>query len=161
MPTLTRNKLLLTCSAGGHLTEMRQLFPFYSHYNRCFVTFKRPDTESLATKERVHFIERPARNPISTIQSFFQAWRVVSKEKPSMVISTGADVTVPVCIAAKLQGIPIVFIESFCRPYSKSWTGRIMQFLANDIIYQWPQLKAAYPRGIYAGNIFTSEEVKV
>lgn len=139
---------------------MRQLYSFYSHYDRSFVTFKRPDTESLAAKERVHFIERPARNPIATMQSFFQAWRVVAKEKPSLVISTGADVTVPVCIAAKLQGIPIVFIESFCRPYTKSWTGKIMQFFADEIIYQWKHLKPAYPRGIDGGSIFSSGEVK-
>lgn len=155
------NRILLTCSAGGHLAEMRQLFPFYSHYERCFVTFKRVDTESLATKERVHFIERPARNPIKTIYSFIQAWGAVAREKPSMVISTGADVTVPVCLAAKLQGIPIVFIESFCRTSNKSLTGKIMQFFADDIIYQWKKLKPDYPRGIYGGSIFASDEVKV
>lgn len=148
--------VLLTCSAGGHLTEMRQLSPFYQKYPHFFVTFRRPDTESLAQSENVHFIERPARNPIQTLRAFSQAWKIVSRKKPKMVISTGADVTVPVCLAAKLQGIPVYFIESFCRPYSPSWSGRIISLFADKVIYQWNEdaLKKAYPAGIYGGSIF-------
>lgn len=152
--------ILLACSAGGHLTEMRQLEPFYSHYAHSFVTFQRPDTESLAKKERVHFITRPARNPIATLHALVQAWGVVAREKPKLVISTGADVAVPVCIAAKLQGIPIVFIESFCRPESPSISGGIISTFADRIIYQWKALKKNYPRGTYAGLIFSKQEVR-
>ncbi len=149
--------ILLTCSAGGHLTEMRQLEPFYHGMKRVFVTFKREDTESLATREKVYFIERPARNTIKTIQSFLQAWKIVSTLKPKLVISTGADVTVPVCVAAKLQGIKVVFIESFCRPYTASVSGRIISLFADHVVYQWPELKKFYPSGIYGGSIFVTE----
>jgi UDP-N-acetylglucosamine:LPS N-acetylglucosamine transferase len=155
----TNPTILLACSAGGHLTEMRQLAPFYQDSPHAFITFRRPDTESLSQKEKVHFIERPARNPLRTLQSFLEAWKIIRKEKPKMVVSTGADVTVPVCIAAKLQGIPIVFIESFCRPYTPSWSGRIISLFADRVIYQWnnPALKEAYPNGIYGGSIFVTE----
>lgn len=146
--------ILLTCSAGGHLAEMKQLEPFYTKMNPFFVTFKRPDTEALSRKERVFFIERPARNPLLVIKAFFQAWKIVSHEKPSLVISTGADVTVPVCIAAKLQGIPIVMIESFCRVTHPGITGRIVSLFADHTFYQWKELKEFYPSGTYIGSIF-------
>ena len=74
-----------------------------------------------------------------------------------MVISTGADVTVPVCLAAKLQGIPIVFIESFCRVQTPGWSGRIISLFADKIIYQWRALKKYYPSGIFGGSIFAAE----
>lgn len=149
--------ILLTCSAGGHLTEMRQLKSFYAKTLHCFVTFKRPDTLSLAEKETVYFIPRPARNPITTIRAFVRALRIVDKVKPRMVISTGADVTVPVCLAAKLRGIPVVFIESYCRPYTPSWSGRIISLFAERTLYQWPELKKYYPSGIHAGSIFAGK----
>ncbi|MDP2666551.1 MAG: PssD/Cps14F family polysaccharide biosynthesis glycosyltransferase [Candidatus Diapherotrites archaeon] len=147
-------KLLLTCSAGGHLTEMRQLAPFYSKHDHVFVTFQRDDTLSLSQYERVHFISRPARHPIKTIQAFFRAWKIISQEQPDLVISTGADVTVPVCLAAKIKGVPIVFIESFCRVTTPGWTGRIISPLADHVIYQWKTLKKWYPSGIFGGSIF-------
>lgn len=137
---------------------MRQLEAFYRKYPHFFITFKRPDSESLAQYEKVFFIERPARNPLNTIRAFFQAWKIISRERPKMVISTGADVTVPVCIAAKLKGIPIIFIESFCRVISPGITGRIIGLFADTVIYQWPELKRFYPSGIYAGSIFTTAE---
>lgn len=152
--------ILLTCSAGGHLTEMRQLEPFYAQHPHFFVTFRRGDSESLAQKEKVYFIERPARNPINTIRAFVQAWNIISQEKPRMVVSTGADVTVPVCIVAKLRGIPIVHIESFCRVRTPGLTGKIVAPLAETIIYQWPALRAYYPSGLFGGSIFTFERGK-
>lgn len=133
---------------------MRQLAPFYQKQNHFFVTFKRPDTEALAQKKKVFFIERPARNPIQTIRAFFQAWKIVSREKPALVVSTGADVTVPVCMAAKLQGVPIVFIESFCRVTQPGITGRIVSLFADHTFYQWRELKKFYPAGTYVGSIF-------
>jgi UDP-N-acetylglucosamine:LPS N-acetylglucosamine transferase len=150
--------IILTCSAGGHLAEMRQLERFYGKQEHAFITFKRPDTVALAKEEKVFFIERPARNPIQTLKAFFQAWKIIREEKPKLVVSTGADVTVPVCIAAKLHGIPIVFIESYCRPIVPGWSGRIISLFADRVIYQWSALKKYYPSGVFAGSIFAGED---
>ncbi len=150
-------KLLLACSAGGHLAEMRQLEPFYSHYPHAFVTFERFDTKELGKKEKVYFITRPARNILSTLHACIEAWGVVAKENPSLIISTGADVTVPICIAGKLQGKKVIFIESFCRPLTPSVSGRIVSLFADRVIYQWPQLKRYYPGGILGGSIFSPD----
>ncbi len=146
--------ILLTCSAGGHLSEMRQLHSFYEKHDHFFVTFRRPDTESLSQNKKVFFIERPARNPIQTLRAFFQAWTIIAREQPKLIISTGADVTVPVCIAAKLRGVPIIFIESFCRVEEPGVTGRIVSWFADKTFYQWRSLKPFYPAGTYVGSIF-------
>ncbi len=147
--------ILLACSAGGHLSEMRQLEKWYSAHPHAFVTFRRPDTESLAKNETVFFIERPGRNILRTLQSFVHAFFLIREKKPRMVISTGADVTVPVCFWAKMHGIPILFIESFCRTQHASLSGKIISRFADRVIYQWPELKKDYPSGIYAGSIFS------
>lgn len=151
-----RNTILLTCSAGGHLSEMRQLEPFYEKFDHFFITFKRTDTESLAEKERVYFIPRPARNPIQTLIGLWESLCILEKEKPMLVISTGADVTVPVCLVSKWKKIPVVFIESFCRTKTPGWTGKILKHFSDYILYQWKELKPLYPSGIYAGSIFSS-----
>lgn len=154
----TQPRIALACSAGGHLAEMRQLEPFYSKYPHFFITFKRPDTEDLAKTEKVFFVERPARNPVSTIRCFFQSLDILNNEKPDLVIATGADVSVPACLIAKLSGKKVVFIESFCRPYKPGVSGRIVYHFADKFIYQWKQLAKAYPRGTYGGSIFGGDD---
>lgn len=151
-------KISLACSAGGHLAEMRQLEPYYSNYPHFFISFKRPDTEDLAKTEHVFFVERPARNPLATMRCIGQTWKILWNEKPDLVIATGADVSVPACVIAKLLGKKVVFIESFCRPYKPGISGRMVYFFADLFIYQWKQLAKAYPRGVYGGSIFGGDE---
>ncbi len=149
-----RPKLCLACSAGGHLSEMMQLKEFYSGYPHFFLAFRRSDTESLAKTERVFFARLPARNPLATMRCFFECMRIIRKEKPDIVLSTGADIGLIACVAGKLLGKKIVFIESFCRPEKPGISGRIAYIFADLFIYQWKELAGFYPRGIYGGSIF-------
>ncbi|VVB99019.1 UDP-N-acetylglucosamine--N-acetylmuramyl-(pentapeptide) pyrophosphoryl-undecaprenol N-acetylglucosamine transferase [uncultured archaeon] len=147
-------KICLACSAGGHLSEMLQLSGFYAGREHFFVTFRRPDSESLGLKEKVFFVELPGRNPFNTLKCFFQSMKILIKENPDSVVSTGADAGLVVCIAGKLLGKKIVFIESFCRPLVPGLSGRVAYIFADLFIYQWKGLAKFYPRGVYGGSIF-------
>ncbi len=147
-------KICLACSAGGHLAEMLQLSEFYSGHGHFFLTFRRADTESLAKKEKVFFAELPGRNPIETIKCFFQCIEALRKENPQVVVSTGADLGIVACLAGKLLGKKIVFIESFCRPEKPGISGAIAYLFADLFIYQWKELEKFYPRGVFGGSIF-------
>ena len=89
-----------------------------------------------------------------TIADFFRALKILMREKPDAVIATGADVTVPVCYAAKLLGKKVIFSESFCRPYSASISGRLVYPIADLFIIQWKELGKFYPKAVYGGSIF-------
>ncbi len=147
-------KICLSCSAGGHLAEMLQLQPLYKKFDHFFITFEREDSKSLKEKEKVFFVERPGRNPIKTIYSAVQSLKILLKEKPGLIIATGADVTVPVCFLGKLLGKKIIFIESFCRPLRPGVSGRLVYRIADLFIYQWKGLAKYYPKGKYGGFIF-------
>jgi len=149
-----RPKLCLACSAGGHLSEMMRLAPMYSKYRHFFITFRRADTESLSQKEKVYFAQLPARNPIATIQCFFECLNAIRKENPDAIISTGADLGLVACVAGKLLGKKIVFIESFCRPSRPGLSGKMAYMFADLFIYQWKELSEFYPKGIFGGSIF-------
>lgn len=147
-------KVCLACSAGGHLAEMLQLEPFYGKREHYFVTFRRPDSESLAKREKVFFIERPARNPLAFILNKIQALQIILKEKPDLVISTGADVALTTCWWAKLLGKKVIFIESFCRPYVPGITGKLVEPVADLFIVQWKPVQKHYRNAVYGGPIF-------
>ena len=46
----------------------------------------------------------------------------------------------------------IVFVESLCRVKSLSLTGKILQYLADEVLVQWEDLAAKYPRTRYIGK---------
>lgn len=150
-----KTKLCLTCSAGGHLTELLFLKKCYSKYQRFFITFKREDTAEIAKQERVYFVEDPKRNIIRFLKSFFQTFSILSKENPDVVISTGAGVGVITCYIAKLFfGSKIIFLESFCRIEEPSFSGRLVFPIADMFFVQWKEMLQKYgEKAIYRGAI--------
>ena len=147
-------KICLIASAGGHLKEILQLEKWYSHQDRYFVTFAREDGLSLSKKEKVHFVTCPARNPLKFIFNFFQSLKILIKERPDVVISTGADAALATCYLAKIFGKKLIYIESFCRPSKPSITGKLIYPIADLFIYQWKEVGENYPKGKFGGSIF-------
>ncbi len=55
-------------------------------------------------------------DPFRVIHGFFQARRLLGKIKPNVVFSKGGFVSVPVVMAAKTRGIPVIIHESDLTP---------------------------------------------
>ena len=147
-------KICLACSSGGHLSEMMELKEVYGRYNHFFVTYRSADTIELAEKEKVHFLVNPRRHPILTILNILQSFKRFIKEKPDIVLTTGAGVALPMCYIAKLYRKKIIFIESFCRVEKPSLFGRLIYPIANLTIVQWEPLLEYYKKAEYGGHIF-------
>jgi UDP-N-acetylglucosamine:LPS N-acetylglucosamine transferase len=79
--------------------------------------------------------------------------RIFFQEKPDLVVTTGAEICIPICFLAKLAGKKVVFIESLCRVESLSATGRIVYPIADLFLVQWPRLAAKYRKARYEGKI--------
>jgi len=152
---IKRLKICLACSAGGHLTEEMYLKDCYSKRQHFFITFRRQDTSDLAKTEKVYFVEDPGRNPASLVKCIVQSLRVLSKEKPDVVLSTGAGVAVSACYIAKLLlGAKVIFLESFCRVEEPSLAARLVYPIADLFMVQWPQMLGKYgPKAVYRGAI--------
>lgn len=146
-------KLCLVCSAGGHLTEMMQLKEFYNDHDYFFITLKKHDTEDF--RERAYFVSDPERNPLKFIANFLQSFLLLIKERPDIIVSTGAGMSIPICWLGKLFGKKIVFIESFCRIEKPSLTGKIIYPIADLFLVQWTeQLENYGDRVEYHGGVF-------
>lgn len=147
-------KICLACSAGGHLTEILQLKEIYKKHNHFFLTFKREDSKDLAKKENVYFVKDPSRNPLSIVINFFQSLWILLKEKPDVIISTGAGVVMAIYYIARLFRKKTIFIESFCRVKEPSLSGRLIYPVSDLFIVQWKPLLEFYPKAKYGGSIF-------
>lgn len=69
-----------------------------------------------AGKLRRYFSFKNFTDPFRIARGYFQAKKILKKEKPDVVFSKGGFVTVPVVFAAKKRGIPVVLHESDYTP---------------------------------------------
>lgn len=83
--------------------------------------------------------------------NLWEAWQILRKEQPSLILSTGAGPVVPFTLVGKLLRIPTIFIETFTRVTEPSLTGRMMYYLADRFFYQWKTLGRYFPKGTYGG----------
>ena len=146
-------KICLACSAGGHLTEIMQLSSFYEKHDHYFLTFSRRDSKELADRHRVHFVRDTSRSVPDSVISFLQSVTAFFRERPDIIVSTGAGVAVPTCYLAKLARKKVVFIESFCRVDEPSLSGRMVHPVADLFLVQWKSMLKHYPKARYGGPV--------
>ncbi len=151
-------KICLVCSVGGHLTQMQQLSGLYKKYDYFFITENTPLTAELKTREKVYLMPLINRRQwdflFRLIFNFVYSIAILIKERPDMVISTGALNTIPVCLIAKMSGRKFIFIESYAKVNTPTATGKLMYKIADLFIIQWQQLSKYYPNAVNGGSIY-------
>lgn len=156
---MKRKKILFISSIGGHLTQLLQLKPLFEDYDYHLVTEKSSITEELKTEHPTSLLVYGARNyPISYLFKFsyncLKSLMIFLKERPDVVITTGAHTAVPMCYIAKLFRKKVIFIESFAKTTTPTLSGRMVYPIADMFIVQWETMKEVYPKAVYGGSIY-------
>lgn len=145
-------KVLLVASAGGHFEQLLQLLPALDGHDLVFVTDDRnPPRGGLPGP--VHYLTKSQRD-WRVLRNLAEAWRLLRREQPRVIVSTGAGCAVPVFLVGRLLGCRTLFIETFSAVRRPSLTGRLLYRVADVFVYQWEGLRAHYPRGVYGGPCF-------
>lgn len=147
-------RALLVGSSGGHLTQLRSVGGLWPSDRRCWVTFDTADAISTLTGEQVVWAHHPTtRNVPNLLRNVVLAWRVLRRERPDVVVSTGAGVAVPFFVLARLMRVPTVFIEVYDRIDSATLTGRLCRPFASLLLVQWESQRAVYPEAVLVGPL--------
>ena len=144
-------KICLVCSHGGHLTEILHLEEAFEGHETFFITYDSPRTRTLGHK---YLLKNIGTNPLVMAQASFSIFRILRKEKPRLIISTGAEIAIPAFYLAKLLRIKTIFIESWTRVDQPTGTGKIVYPCSDVFLVQWQQLLAKYgKKATYNGAI--------
>ena len=148
-------KICLVGSSGGHLTHLYMLKPFWQEHSRFWVTFDKADAKSILQGETMYPCYYPTnRNVKNLIRNTWVAWKVLRREKPDLIISSGAAVAVPFFYLGKLFGIKTAYIEVFDRIDKSTLTGKLVYPVTDLFVVQWEEMKAVYPKAVNLGSIF-------
>ena len=150
-------KICFISSSGGHLEQIKQLDKVAKQYEHYFILPKNTSTKKFKDKKylvcdfyrknRIAFIFRFA---LTAIQQFI----LFVKERPDVVITTGAGVVIPTCLYAHFFGKKLIYIESFARMKSLNVTGKLLYKYSDVFLVQWENLLKECPKAVYGGWIY-------
>ena len=149
----TKKKICLISSSGGHYEQLRMLSPLANKHDIFWVT----ERTRYPSKADYYLLQTGSMDVFfmfKMIINFVKSLLIWYKERPDLVVTTGAMVVIPMVIVAKIFKKRIIYIESFARVYDASRTGRLMYKYSDLFIVQWESLKTVYPNAIYGGSIY-------
>ena len=147
-------KICIAVSAGGHLVEALQLKDAWKSKSNFYISDRRVNAISLAKKEKIYFILPPRRSYLRTAIAFLQTFFIFLKERPDIIISTGAEIGYPALILGRIFRKKTIYIESLARVNSPSLCGRMVYGKVDHFYVQWKNGKKWFPKAKYVGSVF-------
>lgn len=149
-------KICIPTSSGGHLAHMMYIKSVWEKYDHFFVTFDKPDSRSILKDEKKYWCYFPTNgNYWNLFRNTFLALKILIKEKPNLIISSGAAISIPFFfLGKKFFKCKCVYIEVFDRIDSDTKSGRFCSKYADEVIVQWEEMKNVYPNSKNLGSIF-------
>ena len=148
-------KICLVCSHGGHLVQMMRLRDAFKEHDNFLVTYNSEATKNLENAYLIKFEGWDLKGKILLIRSIIKTIKILVKEKPDVIISTGGgEIAVPFCYIGKVMGAKVIFIETLSRITTQSGGGRLVYPVADLFLVQWESLLKKYgPKAKYWGKV--------
>ncbi len=145
-------KVFAVASIGGHWIQLLRIAkPMEEKYEMVYLC-THPKCETMVEGNKFHLISDYSRwDAWKMLPSFFQLLRIVSKEKPDAIITTGAAPGLMCLLAGKILGRKTIWIDSIANVQHLSASGRIAAKFATRVYTQWKDL--ATDKIVFAGNI--------
>lgn len=150
-------KICAGASAGGHMNQLLQLLEHTNSWPQkptFFVTTLDILASKLAEKGPTYVLGECNRyQPFRAIRTLICCIVIVLRERPDVVITTGALPLAFFCLISKLLGARIVWIDSIANIEQFSMSGRLVKKFSDLFLTQWPELVKGDEKVEYAGTI--------
>ena len=158
----THKKICFASSSGGHFEQLMCLKEaLMKKYPSFVVTEETSGTKNTTAVSDIdmyylEIINRKERDfPKILVENTRRSWRILKKERPPIIITTGVLSVIPLCLMGKfLYGAKLIYIESFAKTDTPTLTGRLMYRIADKFMVQWESMLKVYPKAVYKGGVF-------
>ena len=115
-------------------------------------------------KLRRYFSMKNFTDPFRVLAGMMQAFRIIKKVKPQVIFSKGGFVSVPVVMAAKMSGVPVVIHESDVTPglankIALPFSSHVFTIF-EETLQHLPQEKATCTGSIIRQELFSGDKAK-
>lgn len=168
---------MIIFGSGGHTSEMLRLITNFSseRYSPMYFVLAQSDHTSAAKIQssklkfkdvqyiQIHRSREVKQSWLTTLWTTFisllESIPTMLRTRPALILCNGPGTCVPLvytAFALHVLGIyqpTIIFVESFCRVKSLSMTGKLLYYLVDCFVVQWPELCEKYKKVSYIGKI--------
>lgn len=125
-------KFLAVASPGGHLTELMSIISSSKYYTSFKVAVCDCVDNHVDGISVIHVMN--LKKNLFFLLNLVEAFVVIMKNKPSLILSTGGGVAIPFFVVGRILRIKCVYIESPTRIETLSKTAIISTKIANLVI---------------------------
>lgn len=153
----------LISSKGGHLGQMKIIFTNEVIGNSSAILITEDNRfigvrkNSFLGKFPTYFFKKDELlrlNPILYLKSFFRIRKILRAEKIDMIVTNGAQLSIPAVLAARSSGIKTIFIDTIVRVNTPNWSAKFCYYFSNIFIVQHKSMCKKYgSKAIYRGSI--------
>lgn len=146
-------RVLLVASGGGHWVQLLRLREAFAGLDCAYVTVQASYASQLPPGTRFHVVADATRwDRLRLVVMLLQMSWVMLRERPQVVVTTGAAPGVAALRLGKWLGARTVWIDSVANAEEMSMSGQKVRGFADLWLTQWPEL--ARPEGPqYRGSV--------
>ena len=134
---MAKPRLLAIASGGGHWVQLMRLKPAFEDFDSAYVSMFESYVDQVAGA-RYYVIPDASRfNPQAMSPVFFRALKILWRERPHVIVTTGAAPPLAFLLLGRLIGARTLWIDSIANTERMSSSGRIAKKLAHKVISQW------------------------
>lgn len=138
-----KKKLLAISSPGGHWIQLNKICnPLENQFDVVYATpGAQYKSAAVVSNKKIYTItDASADNKLKLIPVTLQLLLILIRERPDIIISTGAAPGVMAILLAKFLPIKTIWIDSIANVKVLSRSGRMVKNHANLVITQWKPL---------------------
>ncbi len=147
-------RICLAASAGGHISQLLKIVDNWNGYSTFCITTTEVVRDKLRQRGKVYIVgECNRQHPIRVIKVLVRCIKAVLRERPDVVISTGAAAGCMVCFLGKIIGAKVIWVDSITNVERISLSGRMVRYIADLFLVQWPESAQRYKNVEYVGAV--------
>lgn len=133
-------RLLALASGGGHWIQLLRLRPAFEGYDMAYVSMF-DGYASMVEGARFHTVPDASRFDLkSFIPVFLKAMKIIIKERPKAIVTTGSAPMLAFILLGRLIGARTLWIDSIANSERMSSSGRLARKIAHKVVSQWPEV---------------------
>lgn len=133
-------KVLALSSGGGHWVQLLRMKPLFKNHKMVFASVHASNEQDVAPQKFYKIQDATRWSKIKCLLSFIQILKLIIKEKPDIVITTGAAPGYFALLCAKWLGKKTIWLDSMANVATLSLSGQKAKSVADLWLTQWPQL---------------------
>lgn len=143
MSGFRKKRVLAVASGGGHWVQLLRLRPAFAECDIAYVTVQASYQEQLADGRFYTVTDATRWDRLKLIRMIAEITWIVLKERPDVVISTGAAPGVAALRVGKWLGARTIWLDSIANVEQMSLSGKRVRGFTDLWLTQWPEVSTA------------------